>query len=71
MMKKYISILILLCTYSVSSIAQRPREIQLSDEPVVWSDPWSIAFYIVLPIFLILSAIYLRYRFKTKQREKE
>ena len=68
MMKKYLSTLIFLFTLSVTSFAQRAREIQLSDEPVNWSDPWSIAFYIVLPIFLIIAGIYLRYRFKVKRK---
>jgi hypothetical protein len=71
MIKKYTAIFIILFVINTTATAQRAREIQLSDEPIIWSDPWSIALYIVFPIFLVVSSIYLRYRFKRRQREKE
>lgn len=67
--KKILVFLILFI--STISIAQRPREIQLSDEPIIWSDPWSIAFYIVLPVFLIVTGIILARKFKKKKNSKD
>lgn len=71
MMIKYISTLLLILTLNTLSFAQRPSEIQLTDEAVDWSDPWKIGFYIALPIFLVISAFYLRYRAKTKRNKED
>jgi hypothetical protein len=66
-MKTKAKFLLILLLFSSNLFAQRPSEIQLSDEPVVWSEPWSIALYIVMPIVLIIAGIYLRNRAKNKK----
>jgi hypothetical protein len=42
------------------SFAQKPREIQIENEPPDLSNIWTIIFLVVIPIVLILGYLFLR-----------
>ncbi|WP_139134310.1 hypothetical protein [Crocinitomix algicola] len=66
MKNKYYSLFISIIMWSTITWAQRPREIQVDNEPTDWSNPWNIALCIVVPILLILGGIYIQKRAKKR-----
>ncbi len=58
--------LIALITVTQLTMAQRPREVQIDNEPPDWSNPWTIGFIVVVPVLLIIGGIYIRNRRRKK-----
>ena len=64
-MRNLKSILLIGCLYSFNICAQRPREIQLEDEPFDFSDPFKLVFIVIIPVvLLIIGAILIKKRGK-------
>ncbi|MFD1553378.1 hypothetical protein DNU06_06850 [Putridiphycobacter roseus] len=66
-LKRYILTIILLSTTVV--FAQRPREVQLEDEPFDFTDPIKLIFIVIIPILLlIIGSIYFKKRKKGRKK---
>lgn len=65
---KYIKTITVLGFMLIAIIAfdQRPREIQVDNEPADWTNPWTIALYVGVPILLIVGGLYIRNKSKNK-----
>ena len=64
-MRNLKSILLIGCLYSFNIYAQRPREIQLEDEPFDFSDPFKLVFIVIIPVvLLVIGAILIKKRGK-------
>ena len=52
--------------------SQKPREVDLENDPVDWSDPAKIIVLVVIPAFMLITGLILRQRnLKKKQGKSE
>ena len=52
--------------------SQKPREVDLENDPVDWSDPAKIIVLIVIPVLMLITGLIIRQiNLKKKQKQSE